>query len=71
MENGCLARMNLIGTRGKPKTVSSVPLKGLKLNISIAAIKIEASGSIEMLIPFYKANNLTLQRTVISTIYSA
>jgi hypothetical protein len=30
MENGCLARMNLIGTRGKPETVSGVPLKGLK-----------------------------------------
>jgi hypothetical protein len=29
MENGCLARMNLIGTRGKPETVSGVPLKGL------------------------------------------
>jgi hypothetical protein len=31
MENGCLARMNLIGTRGKPETVSGVPLKGLRL----------------------------------------
>jgi hypothetical protein len=41
----------------------------LKLNVPVAALKIEASGSFEMLIPFYKAKNLTL--TIISTIYSA
>jgi hypothetical protein len=34
MENGCLARMNLIGTRGRPGTVPGVPLKGLMLCIS-------------------------------------
>jgi hypothetical protein len=30
MENGCLARVNLIGTKGRPGTVPGVPLKGLK-----------------------------------------
>jgi hypothetical protein len=41
------------------------------LNVPIAALKIEASGSFEMLIALYEANVLTLQRDIISTIYSA
>jgi len=43
----------------------------LKLNVPIAALKIEASGSFEMLIYLYKANVLALQRNIISNIYSA
>jgi hypothetical protein len=30
MENRCLARVNLIGTKGRPGTVPGVPLKGLR-----------------------------------------
>jgi hypothetical protein len=30
MENGSLARVNLIGTKGRPGTVPGVPLKGLR-----------------------------------------
>jgi hypothetical protein len=33
MENGCLARVNLIGTKGRPETVPGVPLKGLNVDI--------------------------------------
>jgi hypothetical protein len=29
MENGCLARMSLIGMRGRPRTVLGIPLKRL------------------------------------------
>jgi hypothetical protein len=29
MENRCLARVNLIGKKGRPRTVLGVPLKGL------------------------------------------
>jgi hypothetical protein len=29
MENGCLARVNLIGMKGRPGTVPGVPMKGL------------------------------------------
>jgi hypothetical protein len=48
-----------------------LPCFHLKLNVPIAALKIEASGSFEMLIPLYKSNVLVLQRNIISTIYSA
>jgi predicted secreted protein len=29
MENGCLARVNLIGMKRRPGTVPGIPLKGL------------------------------------------
>jgi hypothetical protein len=54
MENRCLARMNLIGTRERPGTVLGVPLKrlnGLRSLLGILLIDIKSINNYGKSIP--------------------
>jgi hypothetical protein len=66
MENGCLARMSLIGMRGRPRTVPGVPLKGLMLHI-ISELKTPVGIDLKMVPLEYEAE---LPIAMVSCLYS-